>query len=88
MEANPNRIGTMGLPLEKIEADLPNLPREVRARWAQILLSSLEESEQDSEIQAAWEDEAERRWQRYLAGEEEAIPAAEALAALRARTRK
>ena len=87
MEATLNRIGPMGLPLEKIEADLPNLPREVRERWAEILLASLDEAHEASEIEDAWDEEAERRWQEYLAGGVEPIPAAQALAALRARTR-
>lgn len=67
--------------IEQVEAEVLKLPRQVRARLAAALISSLDE---DSEIEQAWEDEAERRYQRYLAGEEAAIPAAQALAEIRA----
>lgn len=71
----------MGLPLRKIEGDLLSLPREVRAHLAEVLHSSLED---ENEIAASWDEEAERRWEGYLAGEIEAVPAKEALAELRA----
>jgi hypothetical protein len=37
-----------------------------------------------AEIEQAWEALAEERYRRYLAGEEEAIPAGKALAEIRA----
>jgi hypothetical protein len=67
--------------IEELEAEALKLPKHQRARLAERLISSLDE---DSEIEAAWEDEAERRYRRFLAGEEQAIPAADALAELRA----
>lgn len=67
--------------IEQVEAEALKLPRPVRARLAEALIASLDE---DSEIEQAWEDEAERRYQRYLAGEEEVIPAAQALTEIRA----
>lgn len=50
--------------IEQVEAEVLRLPRAERARLAELLISSLDE---DSEIERAWEDEAERRYQRYLA---------------------
>ncbi|HEU0053893.1 MAG TPA: addiction module protein [Longimicrobium sp.] len=75
----------MGHPLEKIESDLLDLPRDVRAHLAEVLLSSLDE---EADVEEEWDAEAERRYQRYRAGEVVAIPAAEALAELRARRGK
>ena len=66
--------------IEQIETEALNLPRHVRARLAQALLSSLDE---DSEIERAWEEEAEQRYARYQRGEEEVISAVESLAELR-----
>ena len=66
--------------IEQLEAEALKLPRHIRARLAEALISSLDE---DSEIEQAWEEEAEARYQRYLAGEEEFVSAAEALAQLR-----
>ena len=71
--------------IEQVEAEVLKLLRPVRARLAEALISSLDE---DSEIEQAWEDEAERRYQRYLNGEEEAIPAEQALAEIRAELRR
>ncbi len=67
--------------LEQLEAEALKLPPGVRAHLAERLISSLDE---DSEIEQAWEDEAERRYQQYLSGEMDAISAADALAEIRA----
>lgn len=67
--------------LEQIEAEALKLPRNVRAHLAERLISSLDE---DSEIEQAWEEEAESRYQQYLAGTMETISAADALAEIRA----
>lgn len=56
------------------------MPRPIRARLAEAVISSLDEG---LEVEEARETEAERRYQRYLKGEEEANPASEALAQLR-----
>lgn len=61
------------------------LPTHLRARLAEVLISSLDE---DSEIEQAWEEEAERRYQQYLAGEMDALPASEALAQVRAELKR
>ncbi len=66
--------------IDQLESEALKLPRHVRARLAETLISSLDE---DSEIEQAWEEEAERRYQRYLAGEEDTVSAAEALAEIR-----
>ena len=63
--------------VEQLEAEVLKLPLHERARLAERLLSSLGE---DSEIEQAWEDVAEARYQQYLAGEMEAVSASEALA--------
>ena len=63
--------------IDRFEAEALKLPREARARLAEALIASLDE---DAEIERAWEEEAERRYQRYLAGETQALPAAQALA--------
>ncbi len=78
-------LGVGDMTIEQVEAEVLKLPRPVRARLAEALISSLDE---DSEIEQAWEDEAERRYQRYLNGEEEAIPAEQALAEIRAELRR
>ena len=67
--------------IEQIESEVLKLPRHVRARLAEALISSLDE---DSEIAQAWEDEAEQRYARYLAGAEEVVSAEDALTELRA----
>ncbi len=67
--------------IEQIETEALKLPRHVRARLAEALISSLDE---DSEIERAWEEEAEQRYARYLSGGEEAISAADSLTELRA----
>jgi putative addiction module component (TIGR02574 family) len=75
----------MGVRLEKIESDLLELPRDVRAHLAEVLLSSLDEK---GDVDDEWDAEADRRYRQYLAGEVKPIPAAQALAELRARLRK
>jgi putative addiction module component (TIGR02574 family) len=65
---------------EQLESEALKLPRHERARLAEALLSSLDE---ETEIDQAWEEEAERRYQRHLAGEEPAVDADEALTRLR-----
>ncbi|MCI0571817.1 MAG: addiction module protein [Myxococcaceae bacterium] len=65
---------------EQIEAEALKLRRHERARLAEALLSSLDD---DSEIDQAWDREADERYQRYLAGHEPTLSADEALAMLR-----
>ncbi len=78
----------MGLPLEKIEAELLKLPHEARAHLVEVLETSLEDDEVDeAQIADEWAEEAYRRLQATLSGEVEPIPAAEAMARLRAHRR-
>jgi putative addiction module component (TIGR02574 family) len=67
--------------IEQLQAEALKLPKQHRAQLAEALISSLDE---DSDVDQAWEDEADRRYQRYLAGEEDVVPAEGALAKLRA----
>jgi putative addiction module component (TIGR02574 family) len=71
--------------IDQLESEALKLPTGQRARLAQVLITSLDE---DTEIERAWEDEAERRYQRYQAGEMEAVPADEALAEVRSELRR
>ncbi len=73
----------MKLTPEQLEAELLQLPPVVRARLAEALLDSLEEA--DTELDSAWAQEAERRYQELTSGTVKAVPAAEALAKARAR---
>lgn len=73
----------MKLTPEQLEAELLQLPTSLRARLAEALLDSLEEA--DSEIDLAWANEAERRYQELRSGSVKGISAADALAKARAR---
>lgn len=55
----------------RLEAEILKLPRTLRARLAERLISSLDE---DNEIEKAWADEADRRYQSFLKGEEQMLP--------------
>jgi hypothetical protein len=70
----------MTIPPDQLEAELLRLPREERARLAELLAASV-----DREVAAWWEDEIDCRYQGYLRGEIEAVDAREALAALHVR---
>jgi putative addiction module component (TIGR02574 family) len=58
---------------DSIEALLLRLPAQDRARIADLLLASLDE-EADSDVDAAWAEEAERRLAELRAGTVAAIP--------------
>jgi putative addiction module component (TIGR02574 family) len=75
----------MDIPLEKLESEMLSLPQHERARLAQRLLASLEE---DPAVMEAWEEEAERRFQLYLAGEMKGYPADQVIAEARARLKR
>ena len=64
----------------RLEAEILKLPRSIRARLAERLLLSLDE---DNEIEQSWAEEANRRYQSYLNGEEKALPAEEVMAPIR-----
>lgn len=57
--------------VEKLESEALNLPKHLRARPAELLLSSLDE---DTEIEQAWIEEAERRSEELRTGKVAGIP--------------
>ena len=78
----------MSLTMNEIEAEARNLTAAERAELAQRLFASLEDEEpagSEADVERAWLEEADRRYERYLAGETQAAPAAEVLARVRAR---
>lgn len=75
----------MAASLDQLESELMALSADDRARLAERLLASLDDAadEDPREIERAWMEESERRYQQYLAGEESARPAEEVLARVR-----
>ena len=76
----------MSRPFEEIEAEALELDSHARAALAKRLLDSLEEMS-DSEYDAYWKEEVERRCDDYLAGRIQAVDGEEVFARLRARKR-
>ena len=66
--------------LEKIENEALQLSNQERAFLADRLLSSLEDDVL-TDIDAAWIEEAERRYQEYKEGKRQGIPAGKVFAA-------
>ena len=64
----------MAATIEKIEQDLLKLPKQERAFLADRLLSSLD-GEVLNEIDAAWIQEAERRFEEYKNGKRQVVSA-------------
>jgi putative addiction module component (TIGR02574 family) len=80
----------MTLTISQIEAEARELTPEQRADLAQRLFASLEDDEpleSAEEVEGAWMAEAERRYQRYVAGETRSSPASEVFARIRRRLR-
>ena len=78
----------MSLTVHELEAEARHLTAAERAELAQRLFASLENEEpagSESGVEQVWLEEANRRYDRYLAGETQAVPAADALARVRAR---
>jgi Putative addiction module component len=73
-------ISRSTMTLEELEQELLQLPPEVRSHLAEVLAQSVRQHYAD-----VWDEEAERRYQAYLRGELEAIPAEEVLAEVRAK---
>ena len=69
----------MSATLDKVEQDALSLPKDERAFLPDPLLSSLG-GEVLSDVDAAWVDEAEKRYQEYLEGKRQPIPASAVLA--------
>ena len=63
--------------IEKLEAEALSLPGPDRARLVTRLVASLDE-EADTDLELAWVEEAERRYQEVLRDPEVAEPAASA----------
>jgi hypothetical protein len=78
----------MSLTLRELEAEARQLTAAERADLAQRLFASLEDEEprgSEAQVEQAWIDESNRRYERYLAGDARSVPAADALARVRAR---
>ncbi len=71
---------------ESLESKALSLPLEDRARLAAHLLESVEMRPpvDPEQVERAWIEEANRRYQAYLRGEERVIPAEEVFSTLRA----
>lgn len=68
----------------QFEAEILKLPRSVRARLAERLIGSLDEEQgSQTEIEEAWSQEADRRYQAFLEGNESAEPMDKLLKGLR-----
>ncbi len=67
---------------QELEAQVLRLARHERARLAQKLIASLEE---DDEIDQAWTEEAERRYEELRDGSVEALPADQVFADVRSK---
>jgi putative addiction module component (TIGR02574 family) len=70
---------------DQIQEAAMNLSPALRERLVEALVASLP---LDPEVEDAWDEEGERRFQAYLAGEMKAYPAEEAIAVARARLRR
>lgn len=67
---------------EQLEAAILQLPAHVRARLAEVLIQSLDEA---AELDLAWADEADRRYEELRAGTTTPVPATDAFGKARAR---
>lgn len=72
----------MAVLLEKIEREAKELPREERERLVADLIAGLEDAPL-SEIDQAWIEEAERRYDDLTSGRVKGIPAQEAIDGIR-----
>ena len=72
----------MSTRLDSLEAEALELPPAERSHLLERLVASLDA---DPEVEAAWALEADRREAELASGSVEAVPAAEAMANLRAR---
>lgn len=72
----------MTMTLDQLEAEVMKLPAHLRARLAELLISSLDE---EAEIEQAQADEAARRWEEVRTGAVTARPASQVFANVRVR---
>lgn len=80
---NLTTISPSAMTLEELEQELLQLPPEVQARIAEVLAVNVRRH-----YEGVWDEEVERRYQAYLRGELQTVPAKEALAELRAKMLK
>jgi putative addiction module component (TIGR02574 family) len=79
----PAREGLCMSPrLQQIEAEALRLPPEERESLAGVLVQSLEDASVN-EIDAAWIEEAEQRFQKWQAGKTDGIPSAKFFSEIR-----
>jgi putative addiction module component (TIGR02574 family) len=74
----------MARKFSEIQKELSALPTEERAKLALALIESLE-PEGEGDVAEAWRLESERRYEQYLRGDIETIPADEVFARVRLR---
>jgi putative addiction module component (TIGR02574 family) len=73
---------------EELENEVLKLPVDRRAELVRALILSLDaDQEADPEIQQAWIEEAERRYQDYVDGKTTPVPGEEAFRRVRASLR-
>lgn len=76
----------MTAPLKTLEIEALKLAEKERAELARVLLLSLEESG-DRDVELAWAEEAERRYQELQSGTVSAIPSEKVFEEARSRLR-
>jgi putative addiction module component (TIGR02574 family) len=74
----------MSIHTEEVESAALQLPRSNRARLAERLIASLDE---EDEIEAAWNEEIERRVREVDSGEVKLVPGKQVHDRIRARLR-
>jgi len=75
----------MAMTLEQISLEVLGLPTKHRAILAEKILRSLDEDETTTgNMEALWQEEAERRWRAFQEGTAKCRPADEVLRDLRA----
>lgn len=67
---------------EKMKQEVLQLPEHDRAELARLLIESLDETE-DTDVEAAWDAELERRLKKIEEGKSHLRPAHEVLAEIR-----
>lgn len=76
----------MSQSIDTLESEALDLSRAEKLRLVERLLDSLDDrsTEHPHTVQEAWIEEANRRYEAYVRGEEDAIPAEQVFAELRA----
>ena len=80
----PGEEAFMAEPVKKLEAEALKLAENERAELARVLLLSLGDS-QEQEVEQAWAEEAERRYQELKTGAVEGLPSDDVLEEARSR---